>query len=175
VTLKLTDKQAIVSEVADVAARSVSLVAADYRGLTVTQMTVLRAQAREAGVYLRVVRNTLARRAVQDTEFSCVADSLVGPLVLAFSETEPSASARLVRAFVKDNDALNVKFLSVSGKLLQASDLETLSKLPTKDEALSQLLSVMQAPITKMVRILVAPHEKLVRTLVALKEKKEAA
>jgi len=175
VTLRLSDKQAIVSEVAEVATRSVSLAAADYRGLTVEQMTDLRVKARASGVYLRVVRNTLARRAFQDTDFSCVSDALVGPLVLAFSESEPSAAARLLKAFAKEHEAISVKFLSISGQLLGAESLDRLASLPTKEEALSTLLSVMQAPVTKFVRTVQAPHEKFVRTVVAVKDKKEAA
>ncbi len=172
--LNLTDKQAIVSEVSEVAARAISLVAADYRGLTVSKMTDLRAKARSNGIYLRVVRNTLASRAVAGTDFACIQPELVGPLLLAFSLKEPSAAARLLQTFIKDNEELKVKFLSLSGKLLAASDIAKVAKLPTKDEAFSLVMSVMQAPITKFVRTINEPHTKLVRTLLAVKCSKAA-
>jgi len=174
VALNLTDKQAIVSEVSDVASRAISLVAADYRGITVSKMTDLRAQARKNGIYLRVVRNTLARRAVEGTDFACVQQELVGPLLLAFSLKEPSAAARLLQSFIKDNEELKVKFLSLSGKLLAANDIGKIAKLPTKDEAFSTIMSVMQAPVTKLVRTINEPHTKLVRTLLAVKNSKAA-
>lgn len=173
--LNLTDKQAIVSEVSKVASDAISLVAADYRGLSVEKMTELRTQARKQGIYLRVVRNTLARRAVEGTIFACVQQQLVGPLLLAFSMKEPSAAARLLQAFIKENDVLDVKFLSLAGKLLGANDLGKVAKLPTKDEAISILMSVMQAPISKFVRTLNEPHSKFVRTVLAVKNSKEAA
>jgi len=175
VALNLVDKQAIVSEVSEVASKAISLVAADYRGLTVSKMTDLRTKARHNNIYLRVVRNTLARRAVEGTSFSCVQKELVGPLVLAFSMTEPSAAARLLQDFVKNNEELKVKFLSLSGKILGADDLSKVAKLPTKDEAMSLAMSVMKAPISKFVRTINEPHSKLVRTLLAVKNSKEAA
>lgn len=171
--LNLIDKQAIVSEVSDVASRAISLVAADYRGLTVSKMTALRSQARKNDIYLRIVRNTLARRAVTGTDFACVQPELVGPLLLAFSLKEPSAAARLLQSFIKDNEELKVKFLSISGKLLAATDIAKVAKLPTKDEAFSLMMSVMQAPISKFVRTINEPHSKLVRTLLAVKCSKE--
>ncbi len=173
--LNLTDKQAIVSEVSEIASRAISLVAADYRSLTVSKMTDLRAKARSNGIYLRVVRNTLARRAVAGTDFACVQQELVGPLLLAFSMKEPSAAARLLQAFIKENEELKVKFLSLSGKLLAASDIGKVAKLPTKDEAISIMMSVMKAPVTKLVRTINEPHSKMVRTLLAVKCSKEAA
>lgn len=172
--LNLTDKQAIVSEVSDVASRAISLVAADYRGLSVSKMTDLRAKARSNGIYLRVVRNTLARRAVAGTEFACVQQELVGPLVLAFSLKEPSAAARLLQDFIKENEELKVKFLSISGQTLAASDIGKVAKLPTKDEAFSSIMSVMKAPVSKLVRTINEPHTKLVRTLLAVKNAKAA-
>lgn len=173
--LKLEDKKAIVAEVAEVASGALSAVAAEYRGLTVAEMTELRSKARAANVYMRVVRNTLARRAFKGTEFECMNDALVGPLVLAFSREEPGAAARLIRDFVKTHSTMKVKALSVGGQLLSADKLEALAKLPTRDEALSLLLSVMKAPISKFVRTLAEPHAKLVRTVAAVKDKKQAA
>lgn len=173
-TLKLEDKKAIVAEVAEVAAKALSAVVAEYRGATVDEMTELRAKARKNGVYLRVVRNTLARRAVVDTEFACMQEALVGPLVLAFSQEDPGAAARLFRDFSKEHEKIIVKALAVSGKLLPAKDLDVLAKLPTRDQALGILLSVMMAPVTKFVRTLAAPNVKLVRTIAAVRDQKQA-
>jgi large subunit ribosomal protein L10 len=175
VALRLEDKKAIVAEVASVAANALSAVVAEYRGLSVSQMTQLRRGARDAGVYLRVVRNTLARRAIADTEFACMHDILVGPLVIAFSREDPGAAARLVRNFAKDNDKLSVKALAVGGKLLAAKDIDVLASLPTREQALATLLAVMKAPIGKFVRTLAEPHAKLVRTFAAVRDQKQAA
>lgn len=173
--LKLENKKEIVAEVSEVASDSVAAVIAYYRGLTVTQMTELRAKARTSGVYLRVVRNTLARRAVEGTDFECLKDSFVGPVVLAFSRTEPSAAARLVRDFSKNNEQLEVKVLAVGSNLYEAGQLAAIAKLPTKDEAIAQLMSVMKAPITKFVRTLNEPTAKMVRTFAAVRDQKSAA
>lgn len=173
--LNIEDKKAIVKEVAEVASAALSLVAADYRGLTVSQMTGLRAQARESGVYLRVVRNTLARRALEGTDFSCVNEALTGPLVLAFSRNEPGAAARLIRDFSKLHDKMTVKLLAIGGELLGPEKLAIVASLPTRHEALTQLVSVMKAPIVKFARTLAEPHAKLVRTFAAVSDKKQAA
>src|SRR5438132_8634509 len=121
--LRFEDKQALVAEVHAVAATAQSVVAAEYRGLTVAKLTELRAKARNSGVYLRVVKNTLARRAVAGTQFECVGNSLKGPLVLAFSKDDPGAAARLVKAFAKDNDKLVTTLLSLGGSVLSAKEL----------------------------------------------------
>ncbi|RDI46986.1 50S ribosomal protein L10 [Aquicella lusitana] len=173
--LKLEDKKAIVSEVASVAKQAVSLVAAEYSGLTVAQLTGLRKSAREAGVYMRVVRNTLARRALEGTQFACMQEELVGPLLLAFSQEEPSAAARLIKEFAKENEKLKVKALAIESQLLPPEGLDRLASLPTRNEAIAQLMSVMQAPITKFVRTLAEPHAKLVRTIAAIRDQKQAA
>ena len=173
--LRLENKKEIVAEVSSVAADAVAAVVAYYRGLTVAEMTDLRTKARQSGVYLRVVRNTLARRAITGTEFECLNDSLTGPVVLAFSREEPSAAARLVRDFCKDHDKLEVRVLAVGGDLYEAAQLAAVAKLPTKDEAIAQLMSVMQAPITKFARTLKEPTAKLVRTFVALRDQQAAA
>lgn len=173
--LKLEQKKAIVAEVAEVASSALSAVVAEYRGLSVSQMTRLRAEARSKGIYLRVVRNTLAKRAVAGTSFECLDEVLRGPLVLAFSRTDPGAAARLVRDFSKEHELLVVKALSVSGLLLAAKDLDRLANLPTRDEAIAMLMSVMQAPITKLVRTLAEPHAKFVRTVAAVRDQKQAA
>jgi large subunit ribosomal protein L10 len=172
-TLRLEDKKTIVAEVAQVAKTATAVVAANYAGLTVAQLTNLRKSARESGVYMRVIRNTLASRAFEGTDFACMQPALVGPLVLAFSKEEPSAAARLMKDFSKMYDKLVVKALSVEGKLLPATDLAALASLPTRPEAISQLMSVMIAPISKFVRTMAEPQAKLVRTLAAVRDKKQ--
>ena len=173
--LRFEDKQALVAEVHAVAATAQSVVAAEYRGLTVAKLTELRAKARNSGVYLRVVKNTLARRAVAGTQFECVGNSLKGPLVLAFSKDDPGAAARLVKAFSKDNDKLVTTLLSLGGSVLSAKELDKVANLPTRDQALSMLLGTIKAPITKFVATVAAPHTKLVRTIAAVKDKMQAA
>lgn len=175
---KLTSKQAVVAQVQEVAANALSLVATEYHGLTVAQMTSLHANARKNGVYFRVVKNTLAKRALADTEFDCVRDQLTGPLVLAFSQEDPGAAARLWRDFFKENDKIDkniVKFLSVSGEVLAASELDRLAKMPTKEEAISLLMACMRAPVEKLARTLNEVPGKLVRTVEAIRQSKEAA
>ena len=159
--VSLAQKKAIVESVSEVAASAHSAVAAEYRGLTVAEMTELRVKARASGVYLRVVRNTLARRAVEGTDFECMTDGLVGPLVLAFAQDEPGASARVIGDFAKTNDKLIVKLVSFGGKLLDPSELDTLAKMPTREEALSKLVGVMQAPVSKFVRTMAEPTSKV--------------
>jgi large subunit ribosomal protein L10 len=175
VALRLEDKKALVAEVNAVAAEAYSALAAEYRGLTVEQMNALRNQARKAGVYLRVVKNNLARRALQGTEFECMNDSLVGPLVLAFSQEDPGAAARVAKDFAKENDKLIVKLLAIGGQAMPGSEIDRLAKLPTRDEALALLMAVMKAPIEKFVRTLNEPHAKLVRTVAAVRDQKQAA
>ena len=175
VVLKLEDKKTIVNEVAAVAKQALSIVAAEYSGLTVGQLTDLRKTARESGVYMRVVRNTLARRALQDTDFACMQPALVGPLVLAFSQEDPGAAARLIKEFAKGNDKLKVTALAINNELLPASSLDKLANLPTRDQAIALLMSVMNAPITKFVRTLAEPHAQVVRAVAAIRDKKQAA
>ena len=172
--LRLDDKKALVAEVAAVAATAQSVVAAEYRGLTVTQMTDLRAKARKSNVYLRVVKNTLARKAIAGTAFECVGKSLKGPLILAFSKDDPGAAARLIKGFAKDNDKLVPTLVSLGGSVLPGKDLDRVASLPTKEQALAQLLGVLKAPIGKFVRTLAEPHAKLVRTIAAVKDQKQA-
>jgi len=172
--LRLDDKKALVAEVNTIAQSAHSVVAAEYRGLTVSQMTDLRAKARSAGVYLRVVKNSLARRAVSGTQFECVAASLTGPLVLAFSKDDPGAAARLVKDFAKQNDKLVATLVSLGGSLYEATELDRVASLPTREQALAMLAGVFNAPISKFVRTLAEPHAKLVRTIAAVKDKKAA-
>lgn len=173
--LNLDQKKAIVAEVAAVAAKAHSAVAAEYRGLSVVAMTALRSEGRKNGVYVRVVKNTLARRAVEGTDFACMQDGLVGPLVLAFSKEEPGAAARLMQDFAKANEKMVIKLVSFGGKMLAPGDIDRLSKMPTREQALSMLMGVLQAPITKLVRTLAEPNAKMVRTFAALRDKRQAA
>jgi len=165
--LRLEDKKALVKEVNAVAGDSVTAVAAEYRGLTVAEMTELRKEARNAGVYMRVVKNTLARRAVEGTEFECMQDTLKGPILLAFAKDDPGAAARVIKNFAKEHGALQAVSLSAGGQLLPASDLATLADLPTLDQARAMLLGVMMAPMTKLARTLAEPSAMLARTLSA--------
>lgn len=174
-SLNLEAKKAIVEEVAEVAGNSPSAVAAEYRGLSVSDMTELRQSARDAGIYLRVVRNTLARRALEDTSFDCMREGLTGPLILAFSKNEPGAAAKVVRDFAKKNDKLVVKLVALEGKLLQPSDIDALASLPSKDQAISMLMGMMTAPVASLVRTLAEPHAKFVRTVKAVADQKQAA
>lgn len=172
--LNLEGKKAIVEEVSQVAKDAVSLVGADYRGLSVTALTSLRSEAAKNGVYLKVVRNTLAKRAVQDTDFSCVADKLVGPLILGFSLKEPGAAARIMRDFAKEHEKFEIKLVSLSGEAYGPESLDKVASLPTYEEALSMLMNVMLAPITKLVRTMAEPYSKLVRTVAAVKDQKQS-
>ena len=173
--LSIEQKKAVVAEVADAANNALAAVAAEYRGLTVEEMTELRAKAREGGVFLRVAKNTLVRRAVEGTEFECIQDSLTGPLLLAFSMEDPGAAARLVKDYSKSHDHLVAKLVAIGGQLYDASELERLSQLPTYDQAIAMLMGVMKAPVEKFVRTLAEPHTKLVRTFAALRDAKQAA
>ena len=173
--LNLEDKKALVIEVSAVAANAVSVVAAEYRGLTVTQMTDLRARARAQGVYMRVVKNTLARKAVSGTSFECIGPALKGPLVLAFSKEDPGAAARVIKSFAKDNDKLVATLVSLGGQLLPGKDIDKVASLPTREQALAMLMGVMRAPIQKLVGTLNAAPSKLVRTLAAVRDQRQSA
>lgn len=171
-TLNLAGKKAVVEEVSSVASKAVSAVVADYRGLTVNQMTQLRFQARKANVYLRVVRNTLTKRAFEDTPFACLNDALVGPLIVALSLDAPGDAAKVLKAFGKTVDKLEVKALAVGDTRYEASQLDAIADLPTRDEALAKLMFVMKAPVEQFVRTLAAPQGKLVRLLAAVRDTK---
>src|SRR5258708_31473242 len=149
--LNLEDKKALVAEVAEVAAKAQSVVAAEYRGLTVGQMTDLRAKARKSGVYVRVVKNTLARKALAGTSFESVGPKLKGPLVLAFSNDDPGAAARVVKDFAKTNEKLVATLVSLGGQVLPAGDLDKGASLPTREQPLSMLLGGIKAPIQNVV------------------------
>ena len=173
--LNFGQKEAIVAEVAEVAKSAYSAIGAEYRGLTVQQMTDLRVEARKAGVYVRVVKNTLAKRALQGTDFACMEGGLIGPLVLAFSQEDPGSVARVAQAFAKEHDKFQVKLIAIGGKLLDPSELGTLAKMPTYEEAISLLMAVMKAPVQKLAATINEVPGKLVRTLAAVRDAKEAA
>ena len=173
--LNLEDKKALVAEMAEVAATAMSVVAAEYRGLTVGQMTDLRSKARKSGVYMRVIKNTLARKALAGTSFEAVGPKLKGPLVLAFSKDDPGAAARVVKDFAKANEKLVATLVSLGGQVLPAKDLEAVASLPTREQALSMLLGTLKAPSQKLVSTLAAVPSKLVRTLAAVRDQKQAA
>ena len=173
--LNLEDKKALVAEVAEVAAKAQSVVAAEYRGLTVAQMTELRAKARKQGVYMRVVKNTLARKALAGTSFAEVGPKLKGPLVLAFSKDDPGAAARVVKEFAKGHEKLVATLVSLGGPVLPGAEIEKVASLPTREQALSMLLGVLKAPMEKFVRTLNEPGARLARTLAAVRDQKQAA
>ncbi|CAA9889991.1 50S ribosomal subunit protein L10 [Candidatus Methylobacter favarea] len=162
--LNLESKKAVVEEVAEIAAKAHSAVAAEYRGLTVTELTELRKTARETGVYLRVVKNTLAKRAIAGTEFECMQSAFVGPLLIAFSMEDPGSAARLISNFYKGHDKLITRIVAIGGQSFDGSELNRLASLPTRDQGIGLLMSAMKAPV-----------EKLVRTLAAIKDQKQAA
>lgn len=161
-TLRLEDKKEIVAAVNEAAGNAFSAVVADYRGLTVSQLTQLRAKAREENVYLRVVRNTLARRALEGTNFALLNDTMVGPNIigLSMSEDDMGAAARLFKDFSKDNDKLEIKAGVYEGKLFSGEEVDVLAKLPNRVQALTLLASVLQAPVSKLGRLLTALQEK---------------
>jgi len=163
--LSIDAKRALVDEVSQVAASAHSAVAAEYRGLSVGEMTELRVAARKSDVYLKVVKNTLARRAIEGTDFECMQSSLTGPLVLGFSREDPGAAARVFKAFAKDHDKLITIAVAIGGSVYPASDLERVASLPTLDEARAKLLGTLMAPMSQLVRTLAEPAAMLARTL----------
>lgn len=173
--LTYAQKEKVVAEVAQVAKTAYSAIGAEYRGLTVAELTALRVEARQAGVYVRVVKNTLARRALADTEFACMNDGLRGPLVLAFGQTDPGSVARVAETFAKTHEKFQVKLIAVSGRLLDPGQLSALAKMPTRDEAISLLMAVMKAPVQKLAATINEVPGKLVRTLAAVRDAKQAA
>jgi large subunit ribosomal protein L10 len=175
VAIRLEDKKQIVSEVNQAANSALSAVLADYHGISVGDLTGLRKTARENNVYLRVVRNTLLKRAIADTEYECISEVLVGPTLLAFSQEDPGAAARVLKDFAKENDEFEIKALSVGGKLLDASQIDVLATLPTYDQGISLLMSVMLAPATKLVRTINEVPSKVTRAVAAVRDQKQEA
>lgn len=172
--LSLEEKKAIVADVAEIAATAHSAVAAEYTGISSNEMNELRSEARKGGVYLRIVKNSLAKRAVEGTDYECMSETFTGPLILAFSQEDPGSAARVIKAFAKEHQQLVVKSLSVGGQLLAAGEIERLASLPTKEQAISMLMSVMQAPITKLARTINEVPGKMVRTFAAVRDQKAA-
>jgi len=175
VPIGLKEKQAIVAEVNDTASKALSAVIADYRGVSVDNMTSLRKKARDVGVQVRVIRNTLAKRAFEGTDFECMKEALLGPNIVAFSLEDPGAGARVFTDFAKENEDFEIKALSVGGKLLPANQIDALAKLPTRDQALAMLMGVMQAPIAKLVRTFNDVPAKVTRGVAAVRDQKQEA
>ena len=171
--LKIGEKKVVVKEIAEIASTAQSAVAAEYRGLTVQQLSSLRSNARELGVYVRVVKNNLVKIAIKDTSLECMDSSLKGPLIFAFSRDELGAAAKLVNDFKKDNDLLKPVAMAVNGELIDVEKLSQIAALPNRDQAISMLMAVMKLPIEKFVRTLSASNVKLVQTLSAYKMKLE--
>jgi large subunit ribosomal protein L10 len=172
--LNLEQKKVVVAELANVAAKAHSLVAAEYAGLTVGQLTELRKKARSSKVFVKVAKNTLVSRAVEGTDYACVKDALVGPMLYAFSEEDPGAAGRLIKEFSKANDKLVAKVVAIGGQMYPGTHVERLASLPTREQALSMLMGVMLAPITKLVRTLAEPAAKTARAVAAVRDQKAA-
>jgi len=175
VAIRLEDKKAIVAEVNEAASGALSLVLADYRGVTSGDMTALRKRAREQQVYLRVVRNTLAKRAIEGTEYECIREVLVGPTLFAFSMEDPGAAARLLKDFAKEKEAFEVKALAVGGELIGAEQIDRLASLPTRDEALAMLARTINAPVVKLAQTLNEFPSKVTRAVAAVRDQKQDA
>ncbi|MFZ2629362.1 MAG: 50S ribosomal protein L10 [Rugosibacter sp.] len=172
--LNLDDKKAVVAEVSAEVAQAQSIIVAEYRGLGVVDLTVLRAQARKSGVYLRVLKNTLARRAVAGTPFEVLADKLVGPLIYGIS-ADPVAAAKLLNDFAKGKDQIVIKAGAMPNYVMDVAGVKALATMPSREELLSKLLGTMQAPITQFVRTLNEVPTKFVRGLAAVRDAKETA
>jgi large subunit ribosomal protein L10 len=172
-SLNLEEKKAVVAEVAAQVAAAQTVVVAEYRGITVENMTQLRVQARKQGVYLRVLKNTLVRRAVSDTPFAGIADQLVGPLAYGIS-TDPVAAAKVMHEFAKTNDKFVIKAGAMPNFIMSAKDVGNLASMPSREELLSKLLGTMQAPIAQFVRTLNEVPTKFVRGLAAVRDKQTA-
>jgi large subunit ribosomal protein L10 len=175
VAIRIEDKRQIVAEVNEAAKGALSAVLADYRGVTVSELTDLRKLARDNNVYLRVVRNTLLKRAFQGTDYECLNEALVGPTILAFSQEDPGAAARVLKDFAKNNDDFDVKALAVGGNLLSADQIDILASLPTYDQAIATLMSVILAPVTKLVRTVNEVPTKVTRVVAAVRDQKQEA
>ncbi|MDO4904137.1 MAG: 50S ribosomal protein L10 [Lautropia sp.] len=172
--LNRNEKAAVIEEVSAQIAQAGSIVVAEYRGLTVEKITQLRKQARESGVYLRVLKNTLVRRAVQGTPFEKLADQMVGPLIYGIS-VDPVAPAKLLANFAKANDQLVIKGGAMPNSVMDVAGVQALATMPSRDELLAKLLGTMQAPVATFVRTLNEVPTKFVRGLAAVRDKQEAA
>ena len=172
--LSLEQKQAMVSEVAAKLQGAQSVIVAEYRGLNVERVTQLRSKARKSGVWLRVLKNTLARRAVKGTPFEKLSDKMVGPLMYGISQ-DPVAGAKVLSEFAKENELFVIKAGAMPNAVMSAQDIKALSQLPSREELLAKLLGTMQAPVTKLVRTMNEVPSKFVRTLAAYRDSKEKA
>ena len=170
--LGLAAKKEIVAEVSEVASQALSVAVAEYRGMEVAELTALRTKAREQGVYLRVIRNTLAKRALAESKFADLDSALTGPLIYGFSIEAPGGAARLFKDFSKTNDKLKVTALSIGSGLLGPDKLDAVASLPTRDEALARLLATFKAPVGKFVQTINEVPSKFVRVLAAIKDTK---
>ena len=173
-SLNLDEKKAVVAEIATEVATAQAIIVAEYRGLEVGQMTALRAKARTAGVYFRVLKNTLARRAVAETPFADLAQHMVGPLAYGIS-SDPVAVAKVLNDFAKGNDKFVIKAGAMANQVMTSKEVATLANMPSRDELLAKLLGTMQAPITKFVQTLNEVPTKFVRGLAAVRDQKQAA
>lgn len=172
--LNLDDKKAVVAEVSAELAKAQAVIVAEYRGLEVGQITALRAKARESGVYLRVLKNTLVRRAVEGTPFAGLADQMIGPLIYGISN-DPVAPAKVLHEFAKTNDKLAIKAGAMPNYVMDAAGVKALASLPSREELLAKLLGTMQAPVAKFVQTLNEVPGRFVRTVAALRDSKETA
>ena len=163
--LNLAQKKEVVAELANVAAKAHSLVASEYAGLTVSQLTELRKKARQGGVYIKVAKNTLVSRAVDGTDYACVKDTLTGPLLYAFSTEDPGAAGRLIKEFAKANEKLKPQLVAVGGKAYPGTHVEVLASLPTREQALTMLVSLLAQPATMLVRVLAEPASQVARVI----------
>jgi large subunit ribosomal protein L10 len=173
-SLNLEEKKEVVAEVSARLAKAQAVVLAEFRGLPVEQITVLRSQARASGVYLRVLKNTLARRAVQGTPFEKLSDQMIGPLAYGISD-DPVAAAKVLHAYAKGNDKLVIKGGAMPNYVMTAKEVGNLATLPGREELLARLMGTMQAPVTKFVRTLNEVPSKFVRALAAIRDQKEKA
>jgi large subunit ribosomal protein L10 len=173
-SLSLTQKQAVVAEVSESISAAQAMILAEYRGLTVSELTGIRAQARESGVFVKVVKNTLARRVVKDSPFECLSEHFVGPVIMAASE-DPVAAAKLLAKFAKDLEEFRITVGGMNGQLMDEAQIQALAKLPSREELLATLVGTMQAPIAKFVQTLNEVPARFVRTLAAIEESRQAA
>ena len=173
--MRIDDKKVAVEELNEIANKAISAVAADYHGTSVSELTKLREEARNSSVHLKVIRNTLAKKALTDTKFSCLDELLVGPTILAFSLDDPASAAKLANNFHKINRNFKVKGLTMGDSLLELSKLKDIANLPTKEEAIAQLAGLFNAPLVKLVSLINEIPTKFTRTLVAIKQRKEQA
>jgi large subunit ribosomal protein L10 len=172
--LNLAQKKEVVAELANVAATAHSLVASEYAGLTVSQLTELRKKARQDGVFIRVAKNTLVSRAVEGTDYACVKDALTGPLLYAFSKEDPGAAGRLIKEFAKANDKLKPRMVAVGGKAYPGTHVDVLASLPTREQALTMLVSLLAQPATMLVRVLAEPASQVARVINQVGQKQAA-